>query len=213
MSAPQPAKPASNSDANATSLSLLVRLRANDADAWDRLVSIYAPLVYYWCRKLGLPDQETSDVFQDVFQSVATKIHTFQKAGPADTFRGWLRVITHNKIYDYYRRLGREPQAVGGTEANLRFSRLAATEKVDNVDNNSDDEAENQAYQQSMHRALELIRCEFTPRTWQAFWRVTVDGQRPVDIAQELNMQPGAIRVAKSRVLQRLRQELGDLMD
>jgi len=60
-------------------------------------------------------------------------------------------------------------------------------------------------------RALELIRAEFEDRTWQAFWRVTVDGQPTKDVAQELGVTPSAVRLAKSRVLRRLREELGDL--
>jgi len=32
-------------------------------------------------------------------------------------------------------------------------------------------------------------------------------------VAADLNMTPGAVRVAKSRVLQRLREELGDLIE
>ena len=208
MSLPHDAQPRTGPpEADATSLSLLVRLKANDAAAWDRLVVLYAPLVYYWCRKFHVPDQDADDVFQDVIQSVAANIATFRKEQPGDTFRGWLRVITQNKIHDYFRRLGRQPQAAGGTDANLRLSQLPAVEDSDG------DDDERQAYQQLMHRALELIRCEFTTRTWQAFWRVAVDGQRPVDVAQELAMQPGTVRVAKSRVLRRLRQELGELLD
>lgn len=202
----QPVKGPSESDA--TSLSLLYRLKANEAAAWDRLVLLYAPLVYHWCRKLELPEQDAADIFQDVFQSLASKISTFRKEQPGDTFRGWLRTITHNKVYDHFRKQGREPQAAGGTEANIRFSQL---ESLDRTTNSDDDEE--QAYQQLVRRALELIREDFTPRTWQAFWRVTVDGQRPVDIAEELKMRPGAVRVAKSRVLQRLRQELGELLE
>ncbi len=195
------------SEVDATSLSLLLRLKANDAAAWDRLFLLYAPLVYYWCRKLDLPDQDAADVFQDVFQAVATKITAFRKEKPGDTFRGWLRVITQNKVYDHFRRIGREPHAAGGTDANLRLSQFPAVADVEPTHD------EKQAYQQLMHRALEMIRCEFTPRTWQAFWRVVVDGQRPVDVAEELTMRPGTVRVAKSRVLQRLRQELGELLE
>ncbi len=209
--ASNPPSPAGPSESDATSLSLLYRLKANEAAAWDRLVLLYAPLVYHWCRRLDLPDQDAADVFQDVFQSLAAKIATFRKEQPGDTFRGWLRMITHNKVHDHFRRQGREPQAAGGTEASLRFSQLQSLDKT------SDDEPgvenEEQAYQQLVRRALELIREDFTPRTWQAFWRVTVDGQRPVDIAAELKMHPGAVRVAKSRVLQRLRQELGELLE
>lgn len=58
-------------------------------------------------------------------------------------------------------------------------------------------------------RQLDLIRSEFEPRTWQAFWRSAVDGQTAKEVADELSMCPGAVRVAKSGVLQRLREELG----
>ncbi|MES2788224.1 MAG: sigma-70 family RNA polymerase sigma factor [Planctomycetota bacterium] len=202
---PDSLSPTGPSEADATSLSLLFRLKANDATAWDRLVVLYAPLIHYWCRKLYLPDQDTADVFQEVFQAVAAKITTFRKERPGDTFRGWLRTITQNKVLDHFRRQGREPQAAGGTEANIRFMQVEALEDAEAQ------ESEERAYQQLIQRALELIRSEFTPRTWQAFWRVAVDGQRAVDVAEELEMRPGAVRVAKSRVLQRLRQELGEL--
>jgi RNA polymerase sigma-70 factor, ECF subfamily len=195
-------------EADATSLSLLLRLKSKDAEAWDRLVMLYAPLVYYWCRKLDLPDQDAADVLQEVFSAVSAHIATFRKELPSDTFRGWLRIITQNKVYDHFRRSGREPQAAGGTEANLRLAQVPAIE-----DAAVDDNGERHAHQQLIHRALELIRCEFTNRTWQAFWRVVVDGQRAPDVASELAMEPGAVRVAKSRVLRRLRQELGELLE
>ena len=38
-----------------------------------------------------------------------------------------------------------------------------------------------------------------------------VDGKLPAEVAEELAMSPGAVRVAKSRVLKRLREELGGL--
>jgi RNA polymerase sigma-70 factor (ECF subfamily) len=203
----QNAQKTSPPEADATSLSLLMRLKAKDAAAWDRLVMLYAPLVYYWCRKMDLPDQDAADVFQDVFGAVAANIDSFRKELPGDTLRGWLRIITQNKVYDHFRRQGREPQAAGGTEANLRLAQLPA------IDDRVADEGEKHVHQQIIHRALELIRAEFTTRTWQAFWRIVVDGQQTSDVAQELSMQPGAVRVAKSRVLRRLRQELGELLD
>jgi RNA polymerase sigma-70 factor (ECF subfamily) len=55
-----------------------------------------------------------------------------------------------------------------------------------------------------------LIRGEFSERTWQAFWRTAVEGRAAKDVGAELAMSPGAVRVAKSRVLHRLREELGD---
>ena len=39
------------SSSTATRRSLLDRARAREAAAWDRLVSLYAPLVLAWCRR------------------------------------------------------------------------------------------------------------------------------------------------------------------
>ena len=62
-------------------------------------------------------------------------------------------------------------------------------------------------------RAAELVRAEFESRTWQAFWRATVDGHRAVDVAAELGMTVAAVWKATSRVKQRIRQELDGLLD
>jgi RNA polymerase sigma-70 factor, ECF subfamily len=187
--------------------SLLERVRADDAAAWDRLVKLYAPLVFGWCRTWGLQDQDTADIFQEVFQAVAAHIGSFRKKKEGDTFRGWLRVITQNKVRDHIRRLGREPAGVGGTDAQRRLTQLPGPPPPD------DRPAEEEAECGLFYRALDLIRSEFEERTWQAFWQTAVEGRAPKDIAEELAMSPGAVRVAKSRVLRRLREELGDLTE
>ncbi|HKB39336.1 MAG TPA: sigma-70 family RNA polymerase sigma factor, partial [Gemmataceae bacterium] len=187
--------------------SLLERVRRDDAAAWDRLVTLYAPLVWHWCRRCDLQEADQADIVQDVFQAVAAHIGTFRRERSGDTFRGWLRTITRNKVRDHYRRLSREPGGVGGTEAQQRLARVPDFE--DGADDPPDVEAAERAL---FHRALELIRCEFEEKTWQAFWRTTVEGRSAAEVGEELGMRPGAVRVAKSRVLQRLREELGDLL-
>jgi RNA polymerase sigma-70 factor (ECF subfamily) len=185
-----------------TSQSLLERARTDEAEAWDRLVALYAPVVYRWCRRWDLPEQEVADVFQDVFGAVAAHLGEFRRDRPGDTFRGWLRTITQNKVRDHYRRLGREPAAAGGTEANLRFDRLPDTHANDNSDDQIDGGL--------VASVLESVRAEFEDRTWRAFWLTAVEDRTPGEVAPELGMTPGAVRVAKSRVLRRLREELGE---
>jgi hypothetical protein len=64
---------ASTTAGSDTSSRLLARLRARDAEAWDRLAELYGPLVFYWCRRFGLQDQGAADVLQEVFsESVAS---------------------------------------------------------------------------------------------------------------------------------------------
>jgi RNA polymerase sigma-70 factor (ECF subfamily) len=195
------------SESTATPPSLLQRVQANDAAAWERLVGLYAPLVYGWCRAWDLQDQDVADVFQEVFQAVAAHVRDFRK-DTKGTFRGWLRAITRNKVHDHFRRLGREPGGVGGTEAQQRLDQLPGPAPPE-----EDSAAETDAERGLFRRALELIRGDFEERTWQAFWQTTVEGRSPKDVAADLSMTSGAVRVAKSRVLRRLRQELGDLGD
>jgi RNA polymerase sigma-70 factor (ECF subfamily) len=157
---------------------------------------------------MGLPAQEIGDIFQEVFQSVASHLNNFRRDRPGDTFRGWLRTITKNKVHDLLRIRRREPQAAGGTEAKTWFSRVPDTSE--SGDQEPNDVA---AHGQLFRRALEVIQGSFEEKTWRAFWHVVVDGRSPEDVAGELGMSCGAVRVAKCRVLHRLRQELGDLHD
>ena len=188
-----------------TSRSLLCRVRDDEAGAWDRLVLLYAPLVHHWCRQFGLPNRETADVLQEVFQSVALNLGRFRSEGPGSTFRGWLRTITRHKVIDHFRRQGGQPMAAGGTEAQARLNRFPAP--LDVEDETAEDRGPVQAL---LERALHLIRPEFEDNTWQAFWRTAVEDQDAKSVADELSMSPGAVRVAKCRVLQRLREELGE---
>jgi RNA polymerase sigma-70 factor (ECF subfamily) len=190
-----------------TSHSLLERARADDEAAWGRLVTLYGPLVFHWCRRWGLQDEDAADVFQEVFQSVAAHLGGFRKERAGDTFRGWLRTITHSKVQDHFRRQARQPGGIGGSAALAWLAQVPAPPSAD-----EEAGVEERAERRLFHRALKAIAAEFEERTWQAFWRTAVEGRAPKDVAAELAMSPGAVRVAKSRVLQRLREELGDCL-
>jgi RNA polymerase sigma-70 factor (ECF subfamily) len=182
----------------------LLRVQADDRAAWERLVSLYSPLVYYWCRQARLQADDAADVGQEVFQAVARKIADFRRGGPDTTFRGWLRTITRNKVLDHLRRQRRTLKGVGGHEAQQQLLQLPASEgKADEATEAS------LVYRQ----ALELLHREFEERTWQAFWRVAVGEQAPADVAAELGMTVNAVYLAKSRILRRLRDEFADLLE
>jgi RNA polymerase sigma-70 factor (ECF subfamily) len=191
---------------SATSRSLLAQVQADEAQAWERLVNLYAPLVLRWCRSRGLQHQDIADVMQEVFRAVVTHITAFHKDRAGDTFRGWLRRITQNKLHDHFRNQGREARAVGGSSAQDRLAQFPGPEPVEN-DLMHDEEEECHLF----GRALQLIRDDFEPQTWTAFWQTAVDGRSVKDVATDLAMSAGAVRVAKCRVLRRLREELGDL--
>jgi RNA polymerase sigma-70 factor (ECF subfamily) len=184
----------------------LERARARDQDAWRRLVDLYGPLVHHWCR-IRLPSAQVEDVFQDVFQAVAAGLDRFRKRGRQDTFRGWLRVITENKINDHFRRYVGRPEAEGGTTANHRIQQVA--EPPDEPESDSDQIAVSKL----LHRALDAIRDQVDDRAWRAFWLTTVENQNATETALALGLTSNAVRKSKARILRRLREELGDLGD
>lgn len=190
-----------------TSESLLARVQADDAEAWARLVQIYGPVVYRWGRDAGLQPSDAADVVQDVFSSLTTHIARFSYERPADSFRGWLWTITRNRVRDHYRTLRRQARAAGGSDARQQLEALAEAPP------DSHSESGLQELGGTRRRAMELVRQEFDDRTWKAFWRTAVEGDRPSDVAADLGVSVWAIYKARSRVLQRLRSELEGLFE
>jgi RNA polymerase sigma-70 factor (ECF subfamily) len=188
-----------------TPLSLLERVRANDPEAWQRLVRLYQPLVRFWCRRGGLDGPDAEDVAQEVFSGAAGGLAGFRRDRPGDTFRGWLRGITRNQVLLHYRRNRGKARAEGGSGAWHHLQDVA--DPLVGVEADETDEV-GQLYR----RAVEQVRGEFEERTWQAFWRTVIEGRSPAALADELGMTPAAIRQAKSRVLRRLKQEMGELL-
>lgn len=162
-------------------------------------------MVAYWLRKWGVSEVDVEDIRQEVFQSVSTALDSFRRDRPGDTFRGWLRVIARRKFLDHCRRKKRQPQAEGGSHAQLQMLQLPDVELP--AENDEPDQVS-----KLHHRALELLRSQFEDRTWRAFWRCAVDGVSPTDVSEEMGMTPASVRKAKSRVLRRLKEELGDVL-
>ena len=190
-----------------TSSSLLERVRAQDRAAWERLVSLYGPLVYGWCRRTGLRSQDAEDVGQEVFAAVHRKVAVFRRDRQGDSFRGWLRTITMNKIRDLARR--RRTQAEGDAgETQQRLVESAAQPEDD-----SDARADPTETVVLAHRALDLLRDEFTKEKWHVFHRVVVEGEAPADVATALGISVNTVYLTKSRGLRRLREEFAGLLD
>ncbi|MEM7476093.1 MAG: sigma-70 family RNA polymerase sigma factor [Planctomycetota bacterium] len=199
-----------------SSQSLVARAKLNDTDAWNRMVQLYSPLVYYWCKESGLSEADVHDVFQDVFHSVAQNLKQYRPIH-GSSFRGWLRTVTRNKLNDFFRKYQRLEQPIGGTEALQYFGQIVAHEETtsSSVESKSSNPSPDELKIQHtlLCKALDNIRPHFTDQTWHAFWMVVIDGRETKDVADELSMRPGTVRVAKSRVLKRLRLEIGDDAD
>ncbi|MCA9200620.1 MAG: sigma-70 family RNA polymerase sigma factor [Pirellulaceae bacterium] len=201
-------KSAPFNDASITAnTSLLVRAGNDEQAAWDRLVKLYAPLVYYWCRRSGLQPTDAENVGQEVFLAVARKLKEFEKEKSRGSFRNWIRLITKNKVTDHRRAKTKLPTGEGGSEAHFML-RTLADPHLENRDLTSSDEISF-----LYGRAVALIRTEFSERDWTVFYRVVVQGNRPNDVADELGVSVNSVYLAKSRITRRLKQEFHDVIE
>lgn len=153
---------------------------------------------------MKLQKEDAADIVQEVFTTITQRLHSFDRTRPDSTFRGWLYVITRNKVRDRARALTRRLKTVPATDAKVDLE-LHAEESPSECD----DPTETRRIAQ---RAMQLIQVEFEYRTWRAFHRVAVDGAPAGDVAVELSMSVGSVYKAKSRVMIRLRLELDGLI-
>ncbi|MCA9182497.1 MAG: hypothetical protein KDA51_13620, partial [Planctomycetales bacterium] len=64
-------------------------------------------------------------------------------------------------------------------------------------------------YQRELFRyAAARVKLQVHDVTWQAFWSVAVQEKKPSEVADELRMTVGAVYIARSRVIARLRKEV-----
>lgn len=192
-------------DENLTSSTLLDRARSREESAWQRLVSLYTPLVYYWCRTWGLQPAQVEDVGQDVFLAVHRALPKFER-NSAGSFRGWLRTIARNKLLDHAG-AARHSQGRGGSDAQRRLATLPAP---------LEDESEELLSEERRllyRQAVNLIRGEFSERDWQAFWKSTVEGIPPAEVAAALETTANVVYLARARIRKRVREEFGELVE
>jgi RNA polymerase sigma-70 factor (ECF subfamily) len=198
---------------SSSGLSLAIRLREGSAGAWRELVDLYGPLVDSWCARAGLPAGSRADVGQEVFLAVHRGIGRFDADRPRATFRGWLWTITRNAVLQWRRR--GEVNATGGTTAMGRLaevvdSNFSVAEAAFLDEAAADPPSTPDETAALLRRALDQIRPTVEPQTWAAFWNTAVLGRGAAEVAEELGLSAANVRQAKSRMLRRLRRQLGD---
>ena len=117
---------------------------------------------------------------------------------PGRSFRAWLAVVVGNKWRELNRR--RRPVSVPADD-------------LADVPGPADGFDEDEYRRHIAGRALALIRVEFAPATWKAFWGVVVEGRPAGEVAGDFGLTVNAVYLARGRVLRRLREELAGLVE
>ena len=197
---------------DATRLSLISRALARQADAWSELVDLYGPLVAHWSRRFGCDSHATADCVQEVFTAVYKSLGRYEARERAGSFRAWLWTITANKLRDRLRAERPHNRARGGSSAMMSLHAIAdphdAMAEVPDEEPTSTDELRS-----LMTRAMEQVRAEFEQKTWDIFIRSVVDQLSTQAVAEQYEVTAATVRKIRSRIMRRLRQQLGDARD
>ncbi len=187
-----------------TNASLLIRIRDHeDNSAWAEFVEIYAPLVYSYLRKRGVQDADAADIAQDVLRTVSQKSADFSYDRRRGSFRGWLLTVTLNRLRDFTAAQACKVRASGKTET----LRLLETQPIPEAT-----DAWNLQHRMRLFGwAAEKAKSDFREKTWQAFQWNAMEDMPAKDVAEKLSISVGAVHIAKSRVLVRIREIVNEV--
>lgn len=179
--------------------SLLARLREpTDHEAWRQFVALYQPLIQRLALQMGLQHADAQEVAQEVLVAVAGAIERFEPDAARASFRTWLSRIARNVALNVLKSWGRGARGSGGS---AMLEVLHALPAQDLSSRWFDDELRRERFRW----AVEQIRTEFRDSTWSAFWNTCVEGMDVSSAATQLGMSRGAVYVARSRVMARLK--------
>jgi RNA polymerase sigma-70 factor (ECF subfamily) len=183
---------------------LLLRIRdPRDTEAWQTFVEVYGRLVYRHCRNKGLRHQDAENATQEVFAKVSQAIRAFDYRPDLGRFRDWLGTVTRHEVQRFLKKEARAAHAGGDAAANGVLGNVVARDEDTNWD-----EA---FHAHVLATALARCRPHFTDQTWRAFELAWLEKRPAAEVAQELNLRIDKVYVAKSRVLDRLEQEVREL--
>jgi RNA polymerase sigma-70 factor (ECF subfamily) len=154
-------------------------------------------------RKRGLQDADALDTMQQVFVSVSKAIQTWKENPNQPPFRAWLTTIARNAIT---KSLSRRPRDVGSGSSSI-FEVLQQIPNPDETANELAIEARREAFRW----AAEQVRSEFSPDTWQIFWQTAIVGKPVAEVCEQTGRTPGAVYVARYRVLARLKEKANEI--
>jgi RNA polymerase sigma-70 factor (ECF subfamily) len=181
---------------------MILRLRdADDAAAWQEFVEIYQPLIFRLARAKGLQDADAGDLTQEVLTRVARSVSRWNPDPTLGTFRGWISRITRNLVIEFLRARHRLPAATGDSGVRRLFEQQIQPGAESEL---FDLEYERQVFSWAANKLMSA----FTKNTWQAFWLTAVENRPVPDVARQLGMSSGAVYIARSRIMARLRESV-----
>ena len=191
-----------------TRRTLLVRLKDwGDQNSWREFYDTYWRLIYSVARKAGLSEQEAEDALQETVISIAKEIGEFKYDPKKGQFKNWLLHQTKWRIADQFRKRQRYQH---------RPSDGSKTELMEQVPDPASVDVPEGLWDEQWHQnlwavALERVKAQVDPRTFQIFQQHVLKEVPVAKVAKALGVSRTLVYVAKHRISARLDKELKNL--
>jgi RNA polymerase sigma-70 factor (ECF subfamily) len=183
--------------------SLIQRLQdPGDDAAWEEFASIYRPIIVRIALRKQLQLDDAEDLAQQVLMLVLKNISKWKKDPTRARFRTWLQTVVRNAMINALSRRPKD-QASGGTTSLEQLHQ--SPDKADSLWFDLEWE------RQTLRWVAQQVRSEFEPSTWTAFWDTAIEEWSAQEVAERIGKSVGAVYIARSRVMQRIKQRIAEL--
>lgn len=183
--------------------SLIQRLQdGGDNAAWEEFASIYRPIIVRIALRKQLQLDDAEDLAQQVLMLVLKNISKWKKDPTRARFRTWLQTVVRNAMINALSRRPKD-QASGGTTSLEQLHQ--SPDKSDSLWFDLEWE------RQTLRWVAQQVRSEFESSTWTAFWDTAIEEWSAQEVAERIGKSVGAVYIARSRVMQRIKQRIAEL--
>ncbi len=189
-----------------TRSSLIARLaNVGDDDVWREFASLYEPFIYRQARRYGLQDADARELVQEVLIAVSKALNRFTPDKKRGRFRTWLYAVGRNTSFRYLDRIRPADRASGDSRIRAAIADIPDPRSIEPR------EFDGELKRHAFLWVARDVRGEFEPKTWRAFWDTAVENHSIRNTASALRMSVGAVYIARSRVMARLKTRIQEI--
>jgi RNA polymerase sigma-70 factor (ECF subfamily) len=177
-------------------------------EAWPRFQKRYEGIIISWCRGRGLREEDARDLCQDILMKLWRDLPEGKYDPELGRFRTYLGLVVRSAVNHFLERQANRPGAVGsGGTALLDLLHQVSDDDLEEVSVSIDNTLQadiRAAYDKALERVSEENR--------EVVHRVLLQGEKPVEVARELNRSPTSVFQLIARARGYIREEYEKLL-
>jgi len=177
-----------------------------DQVVWSKFFDSYWKLIYHAARTAGLGDADAQEVVQETVITVSKNIAGLHYDRKKGSFKGWLMTTTKWRIADRFRQIQGKANREESEDSAPKLDELPDT-SVPDLDDYWESNWEQEVYQ----AALEKVKVEVKPLYFQMYERYVLREMPVKQVAEEMDVSPSQVYLAKHRVTKALKDAVRQL--